>query len=337
MRSWLFTLSILFISHSIFAQTTVAITDKLSFTYDTTIFSKSENYMHFSVKADSSISIIAIKLSGEFYTKPNDATVQSQFKTFYNLLLNQQSDTFNIVKIDSTKIGAFPTALLHVKTTFTPEIKAQRGIAIGIMCHFSDAQIQVIANKHVTKFRKKEDEQLLKYAMLFLQGYSEIAQTEDEKNRADKEAAQLKLQQWQDSVAKIYTVNVKSLPLENKYYYKDTEFGDTSLKVTTQPDTLGFELKPKYGHNSYRGQFVISPPTNLTFKTFDFDKEGATGTENYAIFRSMDSESLIFTLRHFKPGLKKMSGTITLESTEGYTVDLPFSFEYYCGNEYEEK
>jgi hypothetical protein len=337
MIRWLIILNLLFIAKVGLAQATLAITDNLSFTYDTTIFSKSENYMHFNVRADSSISISAIKLSGEFYTKPNEATVQSQFKTFYNLLLNQQSDTFNIVQIDSLKIGAFPTALLHVKTTFTPEIKAQPGIALGVTCHFSDAQIQVIANKHVTKFCKKEDEKLLAYTTLFLEGYSEITQAEDEKNRAVKEAAQIKLMHWQDSVVKIYTVNVKPLPLENKYYYKNTEFGDNSLKVTTQPDTLGFELKPKYGHNSYRGQFVISPPTNLTFKTFDFDKESATGIDNYAIFRSMDAESLIFTLRHFKPGLKKMSGTITLQSAEGYTLDLPFVFEYYCGKEFEKE
>lgn len=337
MRHWLIIVSLILIAHRSVAQATIAITDNLSFTYDTTIFSKSENYMHFKVKDDSSISITAIKLSGEFYTKPNEANVQSQFKTFYNLLLNQQSDTFNIVQIDSLKIGEFPAALLHVKTTFTPEIKAQRGIALGVTCHFSDAQIQVIANKHVTKFHKKEDEKLLAYTTLFLEGFSEITQAEDEKNRADKLAAQLKLQHWQDSVAKIYTVDVKPLPLENKYYYKNTEFGDNSLKVTTQPDTLDFELKPKYGHNSFRGQFVISPPTNLTFKTFNFNKEGATIGDDYAIFKSFDKDNLIITLRHFASGPKRMSGHITLESTEGFTVDLPFSFEYYCGDEYEEK
>jgi hypothetical protein len=146
---------------------------------------------------------------------------------------------------------------------------------------------------------------------------------------------QVDLQKWQDSIASIYTVTVESLPLENRYHYKDPNSKKTDLIWTTKPDTLGLDTMPKYGHNSFRGQFIISPNLeNLIFKTFYFDKEGATG-KDYAIFRSFDQENLIITLRHFTSGPKKMSGHLTFASPEGYTVNLPFEFEYFCRKEFE--
>lgn len=336
MRHWLVILNLLVFACISFGQTTLAITENLSLMYDTTIFSKTEDFMQFKVKGDNSISITAIKMSGAYYTKPNATEIQSQFNTFYNLLLDQQSDTFNIISIDSIEIGRFPTTLLHIKTKFTPETKAQPGIAIGITCHFSDVQFQVIATKSVKKFSKTQDEKLLEYTTLFLQGFKDMLATKNNYFKDSIKAAQEKLNHWQDSVSKIYFVSVKSLPVEYKYYYKNKESGEASLKTTSRPDTLGFEHKPKYGDESFRGQFIISPTTHLSFKTFDFDKEGATVGDDYAIFRSFDKENLVFTLRHFASGPKKMSGHLTLESTEGYTIDLPFSFEYYCGEEFEE-
>lgn len=214
MRHWFVILNLLVFACISLGQTTLTITENLSLTYDTTIFSKTEDFLQFKVKKDNSISITAIKMSSTHYTKSNATEIQSQFNTFYNLLLDQQSDTFNIVSIDSITIGQFPAVLLHVETKFTPEIKAQPGIAIGITCHFLDAQLQVIASKSVKKFRKAEAEKLLGYTSLLLEGFKDMLAVKNNYYKDSTKAAQTKLMQWQDSVAKIYSVSVKSLPVE---------------------------------------------------------------------------------------------------------------------------